>query len=85
MREFNTFGPCDPAHNYVVPRTADIADFVQRLKRGRYIVIFAPRQTGKTTFFLVFLKTVAKFKLDPSLRRDRLNGIEFLMRRSQRN
>jgi len=51
MREFNTFGPCDPAQNYVVPRSADIADFVQRLKKGRYIVIFAPRQTGKTTFF----------------------------------
>jgi hypothetical protein len=51
MREFNTFGPCDPAHNYIVPRTTDIADFVQRLKKGRYIVIFAPRQTGKTTFF----------------------------------
>ncbi len=51
MREFNTFGPCDPAHNYIVPRTTDIADFIQRLKKGRYIVIFAPRQTGKTTFF----------------------------------
>jgi len=51
MREFNTFGPCEPAHNYVVPRTTDIADFIQRLKKGRYIVIFAPRQTGKTTFF----------------------------------
>ncbi|MEN8220649.1 MAG: AAA-like domain-containing protein [Pseudomonadota bacterium] len=51
MREFNTFGPCDPAQNYVVPRTKDIADFIQRLKKGRYIVIFAPRQTGKTTFF----------------------------------
>ncbi len=51
MRFFNTFGPCDLTQNYVVPRTTDIADFVQRLKMGRYIVIFAPRQTGKTTFF----------------------------------
>jgi len=35
----------------IVPRTAEIADLVQRIKDGRYIIIFAPRQTGKTTFF----------------------------------
>jgi hypothetical protein len=37
--------------NYVVPRTDEIADLVHRINDGRYIVIFAPRQTGKTTFF----------------------------------
>jgi hypothetical protein len=50
-RTFETRGPVDPARNYVVPRTAEVADLVQRIKAGRYIVIFAPRQTGKTTFF----------------------------------
>ncbi|MEN8217526.1 MAG: AAA-like domain-containing protein [Pseudomonadota bacterium] len=35
----------------MVPRTEEIADLAQRIKEGRYIVIFAPRQTGKTTFF----------------------------------
>jgi hypothetical protein len=50
-RTFETRGPVDPAHHYVVPRTDEIADLVQRIEKGRYIVIFAPRQTGKTTFF----------------------------------
>jgi AAA+ ATPase superfamily predicted ATPase len=51
LRTFETRGPVEPSRNYVVPRTAEIADLVQRIKDGRYIVIFAPRQTGKTTFF----------------------------------
>ena len=51
MRRFGTQGPVHPQKNYVVKRTAELADFVRRVKEGRYIVIFAPRQTGKTTFF----------------------------------
>lgn len=51
IRTFETRGPVDPERNYFVPREAEIADLVQRIKAGRYIVIFAPRQTGKTTFF----------------------------------
>ena len=51
MRWFETRGPVYPEDNYVVARTDELADFVNRLKRGRYIVLFAPRQTGKTTFF----------------------------------
>jgi hypothetical protein len=50
-RTFETRGPVDPIRNYVVPRSEEIADLAQRIKDGRYIVIFAPRQTGKTTFF----------------------------------
>jgi len=50
-RAFETRGPVYKDRNYVVPRTAEIADLVERIKKGRYIVIFAPRQTGKTTFF----------------------------------
>ena len=51
MRTFGTRGPVDPAKNYVVSRSEEISDFINRVKEGRYIVIFAPRQTGKTTFF----------------------------------
>ena len=51
MKTFGTRGPLDPAKNYVVQRTDEITDFINRVKEGRYIVIFAPRQTGKTTFF----------------------------------
>ncbi len=57
-RTFETCGPVDPACNYVVPRTEEIADLSQRIKNGRYIVIFAPRQTGKTTFFRWALDTL---------------------------
>ncbi len=51
MRRFSTQGPVNPDQHYVVPRTAELAEFIKRVKEGRYIVIFAPRQTGKTTFF----------------------------------
>ena len=51
MRRFGTQGPVHPERNYVVSRAAELADFIMRVKEGRYIVIFAPRQTGKTTFF----------------------------------
>ena len=51
MRRFGTQGPVHPKKNYVVSRATELADFIMRVKEGRYIVIFAPRQTGKTTFF----------------------------------
>jgi len=48
-----------PEENYVVPRTEETADFINRVKVGKYIVLFAPRQTGKTTFFQLALKVLA--------------------------
>ena len=51
MRWFETRGPVYPEDNYVVARTDELADFMDRIEKGRYIVLFAPRQTGKTTFF----------------------------------
>ena len=57
-RYFETQGPVDAAVNYVVSRKAELADFIARVKRGRYIVMFAPRQTGKTTFFHAALATL---------------------------
>ena len=51
MRSFGTQGRVYPDKHYVVPRTTEIADFIRRVKDGKYIVLFAPRQTGKTTFF----------------------------------
>jgi hypothetical protein len=57
-RTFGTRGPVDSARNYVVPRTEEIADLKRRITDGRYIVIFAPRQTGKTTFFRWALDTL---------------------------
>ena len=51
MKTFGTQGPVTLEENYVVSRTEEIADFVDRVKKGKYIVLFAPRQTGKTTLF----------------------------------
>ena len=50
-KTFGTRGPVNSTEHYVVSRTEELADFTNRVKEGRYIVLFAPRQTGKTTFF----------------------------------
>ena len=44
MRWFETRGPVYPEDNYFVARRDELADFVKRIERGRYIVLFAPRQ-----------------------------------------
>ena len=58
-RSFEISGPVYPEDNYVVERTEELSDFVNRLERGRYVVLFAPRQTGKTTFFRLALDRLA--------------------------
>ena len=58
MRYFETRGPVNSEKNYVVSRTEESVDFINRIKMGRYIVLFAPRQTGKTTFFKSALITL---------------------------
>ena len=51
MRRFGTQGPVNPQEHYVVSRSDEIDDYIKRVEEGKYIVLFAPRQTGKTTFF----------------------------------
>ena len=59
MRSFGTYGRVRPEQNYVVPRTEEVTDFINLIKAGRYVVLFAPRQTGKTTFFRLALDALA--------------------------
>ncbi len=59
MRRFGTRGPVNPEQHYVVARTEELTEFIKRVKEGRYIVIFAPRQTGKTTFFYAAMDILA--------------------------
>ena len=59
MKTFSTYGAVNPEDNYVVSRTEELADFINRVNQGRYIVGFAPRQTGKTTFFQWALDALA--------------------------
>ena len=58
MRSFGTQGRVRPERHYIVPRTAQVADFITRIRAGKYIVLFAPRQTGKTTFFRLALEVL---------------------------
>ena len=60
MREFGTQGPVNSRDHYVVSRGEELADYINRVKLGRYIVLFAPRQSGKTTFFKEVLKSLSK-------------------------
>lgn len=58
MRTFGTQGPVTPEVNYVVSRSEELADFIERVKSGKYVVLFAPRQTGKTTLFRAAIDTL---------------------------
>ena len=59
MKRFSTQGPVNPEQHYIVARTEELTEFIKRVKEGRYIVIFAPRQTGKTTFFYAAMDILA--------------------------
>jgi len=56
MREFNTTGPCNQALHYMVMREALMAQAIEKVKKGRYFTLFAPRQAGKTTFFQLMIE-----------------------------
>ena len=60
MRHFGTQGRVYPEEHYIVPRTKETANFIDRVKGGKYIVLFAPRQTGKTTFFRLALEALTE-------------------------
>ncbi len=59
-RRFHTTGPVVPEENYFVKRQDELNEFLGRIQQGKYIVIFAPRQTGKTTFFYHALNVLEK-------------------------
>ena len=51
MREFNTSGPNDPAEHYTIIRENFIEAGKQLIARKKYFTVWAPRQTGKSTWF----------------------------------
>ncbi len=65
MREFNTTGPCNPVLHYTVMREALIAEGLEKVRKGRYFTLFAPRQTGKTTYFQLLLEAVRSENFTP--------------------
>ena len=51
MRYFNTSGPNITKEHYTLERTNLIEKGIDLVERSRYFTIWAPRQTGKSTYF----------------------------------
>ena len=51
MRYFNTSGPNIVAEHYTLMRPQLIAEGLDKIHKSRYFTIWAPRQTGKSTYF----------------------------------
>ena len=51
MRYFNTSGPNRPYEHYTLMREVLVAAGIKKVARERYFTIWAPRQTGKSTYF----------------------------------
>ncbi len=51
MKEFNTSGPNIPTQHYTLKRTDLIEKGIKLVEKSRYFTIWAPRQTGKSTYF----------------------------------
>ena len=58
MRFFNTAGPCKQEDHYIVPplERVDLDDILMLIQQGKYFVLHAPRQTGKTTCMLALME-----------------------------
>lgn len=50
-RFFNTAGPCNPAHHYMLPPERRLVGVRSLIDQKQYFVVHAPRQVGKTTSF----------------------------------
>lgn len=73
MREFNTSGPNNPDIHYTVMREALIEKALAQIahpadpKGGRYFTLYAPRQTGKTTFVEQLMRRLDREQFFPAL------------------
>ena len=59
MRIFNTSGACIPEKHYTLLREKLVAQGEQLVAQGRFFTIFAPRQSGKTTYFQLLSRQLA--------------------------
>ena len=56
MRYFNTSGSNIPSEHYTIERTQLIEQGMDLVEKRRYFTIWAPRQTGKSTYFRFLAK-----------------------------
>ncbi|MCK4763709.1 MAG: ATP-binding protein [Candidatus Aminicenantes bacterium] len=59
-RYFNTSGPNIPAEHYTLKRESLIQQGIELVNAKRYFTIWAPRQTGKSTYFRMLAKELIK-------------------------
>ena len=60
MRYFNTSGPNIPSQHYTIIRKGLILEGIDLVEKERYFTIWAPRQTGKSTYFRQLAKELEK-------------------------
>lgn len=60
MRYFNTSGPNIPSEHYTLPRKELIGNGLDLVHKNRYFTIWAPRQTGKSTYFRLLAEELVK-------------------------
>ena len=53
-KRFNTAGPCDERYHYMLPPLPRVPEAPRLVEQGAYFVLYAPRQSGKTTFLRAF-------------------------------
>ena len=58
-RFFNTAGPCNGKYHYMIPAERRLPDARRIIDRMGYIVVHAPRQTGKTTTLLALAASLS--------------------------
>lgn len=56
MKFFNTAGPIDPEKHYFIPHRLNEPEIRQLIDQNKYFILHAPRQSGKTTGLLQFVK-----------------------------
>ena len=59
-RHFNTTGPCFPDQHYMVDALARLPDADRYIEQGKYFVVHAPRQSGKTTTLLAVTEALTR-------------------------
>ena len=66
-RFFNTVGAINPKDHYFIPHRLDWNQLTDFIKKKYYFVLHAPRQSGKTTAIIEFVKHLNQegtYKLD---------------------
>ena len=53
---FNTVGAINPQKHYFIPHRLDWNQLTDFIKKEYYFVLHAPRQSGKTTAIIEFVK-----------------------------